>query len=180
MIPLTTGTERPKLRPFCRKGLARRGTLVYHRSYKMNVSHRHIKYIFTTLIKIKNLGEDDSHLLKVMRAYHLSKVKNPSDLPDWLFSARERGGKGSFAQTERSEEPVEQPMTSDRTQKQRRRQGQVSQPVPPVPLGSFSTDNGTTFSKGPSEAMTRRRPDGIERLKTLREQRRGQDIPRRF
>lgn len=32
----------------------------------------------------------DSHLIHVMRAYHLAKARHPSDLPDWLFDERER------------------------------------------------------------------------------------------
>jgi len=38
--------------------------------------------------------EDDCHLINVMRAYHLSKARTPSELPDWLFSERERGQGG--------------------------------------------------------------------------------------
>ncbi|KAG1756826.1 uncharacterized protein EDB91DRAFT_1213657 [Suillus paluster] len=32
----------------------------------------------------------DSHLVRVMKAYHLAKARHPSDLPDWLFDERER------------------------------------------------------------------------------------------
>lgn len=32
----------------------------------------------------------DSHLIRVMKAYHLAKAHHPSDLPDWLFDERER------------------------------------------------------------------------------------------
>lgn len=32
----------------------------------------------------------DSHLIRVMKAYHLAKARHPSDLPDWLFDERER------------------------------------------------------------------------------------------
>ena len=35
--------------------------------------------------------EDDSHLLKVMRAYHLNKAQTRDELPDWLFDEKERG-----------------------------------------------------------------------------------------
>lgn len=31
-----------------------------------------------------------SHLVGVMKAYHLAKARHPSDLPDWLFDERER------------------------------------------------------------------------------------------
>jgi len=39
-------------------------------------------------------GEGESHLINVMRAYHLSKARTPSELPEWLFSERERGQGG--------------------------------------------------------------------------------------
>lgn len=32
----------------------------------------------------------DSHLIRVMKTYHLAKARHPSDLPDWLFDERER------------------------------------------------------------------------------------------
>ncbi|OAX44610.1 hypothetical protein K503DRAFT_678223, partial [Rhizopogon vinicolor AM-OR11-026] len=32
----------------------------------------------------------DSHLVRVMKAYHLAKARHPSDLPDWLFDERQR------------------------------------------------------------------------------------------
>ena len=35
--------------------------------------------------------EDDHHLLKVMRAYHLNKARTREELPDWLFDEKERG-----------------------------------------------------------------------------------------
>ncbi|PPQ83738.1 hypothetical protein CVT24_007625 [Panaeolus cyanescens] len=34
--------------------------------------------------------EPDDHLMNVLRAYHLAKAESPSELPDWLFSERER------------------------------------------------------------------------------------------
>lgn len=45
--------------------------------------------------------EDESHLTKVMRAYHLARARTPAELPEWLFSERERGLKGSVAHPER-------------------------------------------------------------------------------
>ena len=41
----------------------------------------------------------DSHLTKVIKAYHISKASSVADLPDWLFSESERG------QTSRSRGP---------------------------------------------------------------------------
>jgi hypothetical protein len=38
----------------------------------------------------------ESRLTRAMKAYHLAKARDPSDLPSWLFSERERGAKGSM------------------------------------------------------------------------------------
>lgn len=35
-----------------------------------------------------------------MRAYHLSKAQNPSELPNWLFSEKERGQLGGLLRAE--------------------------------------------------------------------------------
>lgn len=43
--------------------------------------------------------DPDSHLTKVMREYHLRKARTPAELPDWLFSERERG-KGGLMRSE--------------------------------------------------------------------------------
>jgi hypothetical protein len=37
----------------------------------------------------------ESRLTRAMKAYHLEKAKDPSELPHWLFNERERGVKGS-------------------------------------------------------------------------------------
>jgi hypothetical protein len=37
----------------------------------------------------------ESRLTRAMKAYHLEKARDPSDLPAWLFNERERGVKGS-------------------------------------------------------------------------------------
>lgn len=47
--------------------------------------------------------EPDNHLTNVLRAYHLAKAASPSDLPDWLFTERERRLPG-FQQSEASSE----------------------------------------------------------------------------
>ncbi|KAG2050737.1 hypothetical protein BDR06DRAFT_634115 [Suillus hirtellus] len=54
----------------------------------------------------------DSHLIRVMKAYHLAKARHPSDLPDWLFDERERKPSlGSrFTQSQRGASSDTQPM----------------------------------------------------------------------
>lgn len=36
------------------------------------------------------VGEEESHLTRVLKAYYLKKAQDPSDLPDWLFTEVER------------------------------------------------------------------------------------------
>jgi hypothetical protein len=62
------------------------------------MTHKAVKVYFIlshfSRIVFKGITEassnQDSHLIRAMRAYHLEKAKDPSDLPDWLFSEQER------------------------------------------------------------------------------------------
>jgi hypothetical protein len=56
----------------------------------------------------------DSHLIRVMKAYHLAKALHPSDLPNWLFDERERKPSPSsgFMGSSRSAVPDVQPPIS--------------------------------------------------------------------
>jgi len=59
----------------------------------------------------------DSHLICVMKAYHLAKARHPSDLPNWLFDEREQKPSLSsgFARTPRGAAfDVQPPRTSFR------------------------------------------------------------------
>lgn len=62
----------------------------------MNLARSNIR----NRLKPMSLLEEESHLLRVMRNYHLSKARTPSDLPDWLFSAKERGQPGGSLRSE--------------------------------------------------------------------------------
>ncbi|KAF9532941.1 hypothetical protein CPB83DRAFT_846634 [Crepidotus variabilis] len=121
--------------------------------------------------------EDDSHLLKVMRAYHLSKARTPSELPDWLFDERERGTKAGFAHVSSIEVSSDTPSRS-KTQTQRRRYGQVSQPTQFIPSQEFPVDKEPTYFRGSPEPIPSRLPDGVNRLKTLRDRQR--NAPAKF
>lgn len=58
----------------------------------------HYSQMIHSLIKLSTT-EPESDLTKAMRAYHLSKACEPSDLPAWLFTDTERGG-GGFLRSE--------------------------------------------------------------------------------
>ncbi|KAG0707807.1 hypothetical protein DFH29DRAFT_1076121 [Suillus ampliporus] len=56
---------------------------------KVNVNKAWYSRITTSDEEETSPGRD-SHLVRVMKAYHLAKARHPSDLPDWLFDERER------------------------------------------------------------------------------------------
>ncbi|KAF9564681.1 hypothetical protein CPC08DRAFT_815883 [Agrocybe pediades] len=103
--------------------------------------------------------EDDSHLTRVMRAYHLSKARTPNELPDWLFSERERGlGQARF--DSHSHNNGRQMSTSQQAQqKPRNRPGMDNN----IGTGAFA-ENKYTLSIG----TTRVAASGTDRLKQLR------------
>ncbi|KAI0316678.1 hypothetical protein OF83DRAFT_1172651 [Amylostereum chailletii] len=45
---------------------------------------------------------EDSHLTRVMKAYHLEKARSPADLPSWLFSTDELRAAGARSSTSSS------------------------------------------------------------------------------
>jgi hypothetical protein len=57
----------------------------------------------------------ESHLIRAMRAYHLEKARDPSDLPTWLFEEHERRpvGHSRYSDRRRDDDPeyevVDQP-----------------------------------------------------------------------
>ncbi|KAF9480127.1 hypothetical protein BDN70DRAFT_932007 [Pholiota conissans] len=102
-----------------------------------------------------NPQDDESDLTRVMRAYHLSKAKHPSELPNWLFSERERGQLGSLLRSE---------VHGDDSQAPRQRN---------------QSDSGATRNPEPHfknvqnfpTPVNRLPPSGTDRLKMLRERR---------
>jgi len=111
-----------------------------------------------------NEEEAESHLTRVMRAYHLSKARTPAELPAWLFSERERGQGGLL----RPDTPNDG--------------GQV-EPEPPQPAQRRTNrppiyQDGTAASFGQSKSIKTTMPpaqtkvSGSDRLKQMRELRR--------
>ena len=100
-----------------------------------------------------------------MRAYHLSKARTPSELPDWLFSERERGQSGLLRPDARHDD------TRKETSGASRNQAATNQ--------LFSTRNVDTglkniqsFPTPVARAPTLAKASGADRLKILRDSRR--------
>ncbi|KAF8959047.1 hypothetical protein BDZ97DRAFT_1421503 [Flammula alnicola] len=113
-------------------------------------------------------AEEESHLTRVMRAYHLSKARTPSDLPDWLFSERERGQLGGLQGSEtRSDDDRAKASLSSTHRRNRIDVGQAELTRHTEPrlknIQNFPTP--TTRSLPPAKAS------GTDRLKMLREKR---------
>ncbi|GJE87212.1 hypothetical protein PsYK624_032950 [Phanerochaete sordida] len=56
---------------------------------------------------------EESRLSKAIKAYHIEKARDPSDLPEWLFSERERGvraaARAAEPETQRAAAPAPEP-----------------------------------------------------------------------
>lgn len=55
----------------------------------MIFNHRGVTTFVLMIYVVTPLGQD-SHLTRAMKAYHLGKARDPTDLPIWLFDERER------------------------------------------------------------------------------------------
>ncbi|CAA7271735.1 unnamed protein product [Cyclocybe aegerita] len=109
--------------------------------------------------------EEDSHLTRVMRAYHLSKARTPAELPDWLFSERERGQGGLLRPDAPNDGSHVKPVPS--TERRHPRDMQSF----PRPTHSDAQSKSIRSRAGHSEEMTaaRPRPTGMDRLKSIRD-----------
>jgi len=111
-----------------------------------------------------NDEEGESHLINVMRAYHLSKARTPSELPEWLFSERERGQGGLLRLDPRNEgskvkaEPI-QPA-------ERRNRPEMTYQDDTSHLGTQSKSIRTAMPLGQANVS------GADRLKQMRSLRR--------
>jgi hypothetical protein len=101
------------------------------------------------------LGED-SRLTKAMKAYHIEKAEDPSDLPEWLFSPSERKSR-QVPRSSRTRTINEEPPAA------------VSRRAPPFPEPSL---RGKQSVIQESQASTVSTPKGTDRLKALRDARR--------
>jgi len=108
--------------------------------------------------------EGESHLINVMRAYHLFKARTPSELPEWLFSERERGQGGLLRLDPRNDggeakaEPI-QPA-------QRRNRPEITYQDKSPRLGTQSKNIKTAMPLEQSKVS------GADRLKQMRSLRR--------
>lgn len=95
-----------------------------------------------------------------MRAYHLSKARTPSELPDWLFSDRERGEVGLL----RSDPPNDgsQAARTDPAQRRDRPENHSSKNLGPYLKGS-------TKSRTTPSARFPVTSSGSDRLRSIRE-----------
>lgn len=112
----------------------------------------------------------ESRLTRAMKAYHLEKARDPSDLPGWLFNERERGVKGS---------------TGGRTGNDDTRADTPEIPeAPPITQSSglraiYASAASTDVQRSRRSEPTRYGDDGItqskaaNRLRAMREPRRG-------
>jgi hypothetical protein len=107
------------------------------------------------------LGED-SRLTKAMKAYHIEKAEDSSDLPEWLFSSSERKSRQaprpSRARTTNEEPPAAVPRRA-----------------PPFPEPSVSLRGQQSFASE-SQANVVSTPKGTDRLKALRDARRAPQV----
>ena len=109
----------------------------------------------------------ESHLTRALKAYHLQKAKDRSDLPDWLFGEHERRGKPR--------------RTNSRDETESRME---SKPVPvqaAPPRRRVFAAGAADYSSPPSAARSPEAPPATratERLRSIRDARRGAMAPR--
>lgn len=95
-----------------------------------------------------------------MRAYHLSKARTPSELPDWLFSDKERGQVGLLRF-----DPPNDGSQAARTYPAQRRENHSSKN-----LGAYS--KGSMIPRTTPSARFPVTSSSSERLRSIREDRR--------
>jgi len=139
-----------------------------------NVLTQEVSKVWATGIYPLGNGEDDeegeSHLTRVMRAYHLSKARTPAELPDWLFSERERG-QGGLLRFDKSDSPNDRRQArTDPAQQAQRRNRPAYQGDNTTSLGIQSQSIQSQSTK-PS-AVAQAKISGSDRLKQMRDLRR--------
>ena len=97
----------------------------------------------------------ESRLTKAMKSYHLSKARNHSDLPDWLFTDTERRRKPVLSRQSRDDPPPDKP------------QAPVFQPTH-RPFNSQGSMRGQDRPRAPGYKDSHKGGTN-ERLKALRE-----------
>ncbi|KAF8201417.1 hypothetical protein BJ912DRAFT_945316 [Pholiota molesta] len=108
-------------------------------------------------------ADDESELTRVMRAYHLSKARNPSELPNWLFSERERGQLGGLL---RAEVPSDDSQSRPPGRQRNLETGEISTPRTPERRLKNIQNFPTPINRLPPTKTS-----GVDRLKMMREKR---------
>lgn len=112
----------------------------------------------------------ESRLTRAMKAYHLEKARDPSDLPAWLFEEHERQPRraGRSGRPEASAEVDASPAAN--TSRARR-----ARAFPESSTTSASARMERSVIRGPGNTEpSEQAPKGMDRLKALREARRPQ------
>ncbi|PPQ78074.1 hypothetical protein CVT25_015608 [Psilocybe cyanescens] len=109
----------------------------------------------------------ESHLTRVMRAYHLSKARTPSELPAWLFSEKERG-QGSLLRFDRLDSHDDDSQVREPAQ----RRNQPAYGNSTTPLVMQSQRNKNIQNTKPFSLNAPAKVSGSDRLKQMRELRR--------
>ena len=120
--------------------------------------------------------EDDGHLARVMRAYHLSKARTPNELPDWLFSARERGlGQGRFEATSHNNSQ-ERSSVAQQTEQERRKRADIHHSDLNI-INGTRTKNMNRLPENMRPVVAQGKLSGTERLKQMRNLRQNGSAP---
>ncbi|KJA20190.1 hypothetical protein HYPSUDRAFT_818903 [Hypholoma sublateritium FD-334 SS-4] len=109
--------------------------------------------------------EEESHLTRVMRAYHLSKARTPSELPDWLFSERERGQVGLLRLDARHVDTLKETSGTSRNQV-------ATSQLSSTRNFDAGLKNFQNFPTPVARAPALAKASGTDRLKILRDSRR--------
>ncbi|KAL0071442.1 hypothetical protein AAF712_001299 [Marasmius tenuissimus] len=113
----------------------------------------------------------ESRLTRAMKAYHLEKARDPTDLPAWLFDEHERRPRRS--------NPKERVVEDTTTDQREIKQGSATRSGTPRGLRDVYDAVPSTVpihqsSSGQASTVTRGAAKGTDRLKALREGKRGQ------
>lgn len=112
----------------------------------------------------------ESRLTRAMKAYHLEKARDPTDLPAWLFDEHERRPRRSSPKDKMAEDTA--------TDQREIKQNPVSRSA--TPRGSRDVYDAVSSTvpihqsgSGQTSTVTRGAAKGTDRLKALREGKRG-------
>jgi len=99
-----------------------------------------------------------------MRAYHLSKARTPSELPEWLFSERERGQGGLSRSDPRNDGDEVKAGPTQPVQRRNRPEMSYQEDTPRLATQSKSIKTAMPLGQG--------KVSGADRLKQMRSLRR--------